>query len=87
MALRTGEVRVGTAGLSAATMQRVLTSCGTRAATSGAAKAAGAPPGCPGDGSTDCSTSTCQLLCIEGFHPCCDCTPDPNNCKCSCVRI
>ncbi|HYR08425.1 MAG TPA: hypothetical protein VEQ60_11670 [Longimicrobium sp.] len=85
IALKTGEVRIGAAGLSAATMQRVLASCGG-AARDGAAKVAGAPPGCPGDGSTDCSNSTCQILCIEGFHACCDCTPDPNNCKCSCVR-
>jgi hypothetical protein len=86
MALKRGEVRVGAAGLSAATMQAVLTSCGTRASTDGAAKVAGAPPGCPGGGSTDCTNSTCQVLCIEGFHACCDCTPDPTNCKCSCVR-
>ncbi|HEX6370242.1 MAG TPA: hypothetical protein VF006_15085 [Longimicrobium sp.] len=86
MALRSGEVRIGAAGLSAATMQRVLASCGTRVATDGAAKGDGAPPPCPGGGSTDCTNSTCQPLCIEGFHACCDCTPDPNNCKCSCVR-
>ena len=86
MALRGGEVRVGAAGLSAATLQRVLTSCGSGAATSGAAKVAGAPPPCPGGGSTDCTNSTCQPLCIEGYHACCDCTPDPTNCKCSCVR-
>ena len=86
IALRSGEVRVEAAGLSAATMRRVLASCGTGAATDGAAKGAGAPPGCPGDGSTDCTNSTCQPLCIEGYHACCDCTPDPNNCKCSCVR-
>ena len=87
LALRKGEVRVGAAGLSAVTMERVLTSCGgTRAATDGAAKAAGAPPGCPGGGSTDCSQSTCQILCIQGYHACCDCSHDPNNCKCSCVR-
>lgn len=86
MSLRSGEVRVGAAGLSAATMQRILASCGTRAGKDGAAKAPGAPPGCPGGGSTDCSNSTCQPLCIEGYHACCDCTPDPNNCKCSCVR-
>lgn len=84
MSLRSGEVRVGASGLSAATLQRVLTSCGSGAA--GAAKPAGAPPGCPGGGSTDCTNSTCQPLCIEGYHACCDCTPDPTNCKCSCVR-
>ncbi|HEX5725661.1 MAG TPA: hypothetical protein VFX98_09375, partial [Longimicrobiaceae bacterium] len=86
IALRSGEVRVSEAGLSATTMQRVLRSCGTDAARSGAEKAAGAPPGCPGDGSTDCSNSTCQILCVPGYHACCDCTPDPTNCKCSCVR-
>ncbi|MFL5385098.1 MAG: hypothetical protein ACJ8GN_21465 [Longimicrobiaceae bacterium] len=86
LALRKGEVRVGAEGLSAATMQRVLASCGTRAPTAGAAKAAGSPPGCPGGGSTDCSNSTCQILCIPGYHACCDCSHDPNNCKCSCVR-
>lgn len=83
MALKSGEVRVGAAGLSAATMQRVLASCGTRAG--GAAKAGGAARPCPGGGSTDCTNSTCQVLCIEGYHACCDCTPDPTNCKCSCV--
>jgi hypothetical protein len=86
IALRTGEVRMDAAGLSAATMQRVLTSCGAGAARSGAAAAAGAPPQCPGGGSTDCSNSTCQILCVQGYHACCDCTPDPTNCKCSCVR-
>jgi hypothetical protein len=87
MALKSGEVRVGAAGLSTATMQRVLTSCGTRAGADGAAKAtAGSAPPCPGGGSTDCSNSTCQVLCIEGYKACCDCTPDPTNCKCSCVR-
>ncbi len=86
MALRSGEVRVGAAGLSAATLQRVLASCGTDAAGSGTGKAGGAPAPCPGGGSTDCTNSTCQPLCIEGYHACCDCTPDPNNCKCSCVR-
>lgn len=86
LALRRGEVRIGEAGLSAATMQRVLATCGTRTATDGAATAAGAPPGCPSGGSTDCSNSTCQILCVPGFHACCDCTPDPTNCKCSCVR-
>jgi predicted RecA/RadA family phage recombinase len=83
IALRSGEVRVGAAGLSAATLQRVLTSCGS--GTAGGAKAAGSAP-CPGGGSTDCTNSTCQPLCIEGFKACCDCTPDPTNCKCSCVR-
>jgi hypothetical protein len=86
MALRSGEVRLDEAGLSAATMQRVLASCGSGAAKAGAAKGAGAPPPCPGGGSTDCTNSTCQPLCIEGYHACCDCTPDPTNCKCSCVR-
>lgn len=86
IALRSGEVRVGAAGLSAATMQRVLTSCGTGAATDGAAKAAGAARPCPGGGSTDCTNSTCQILCIPGYTQCCDCG-DPNNCKCTCVRM
>jgi hypothetical protein len=88
IALRSGEVRVEAAGLSAATMRRVLTSCGADAAPAGAAKggAAKAPP-CPGGGSTDCTNSTCQVLCIEGYTPCCDCTPDPTNCRCSCVRM
>ncbi|HEX8692629.1 MAG TPA: hypothetical protein VF746_09435 [Longimicrobium sp.] len=86
LALRRGEVRVGAAGLSAATLERVLASCGTRTASDGAAKAAGSPPGCPGGGSTDCSNSTCQILCIPGYHACCDCSRDPNNCRCSCVR-
>lgn len=85
IALRNGEVRIDGEGLSAATMQRVLASCGG-AARDGAAKAAGAPPGCPGGGSTDCSTSTCQILCVPGYHACCDCSRDPTNCKCSCVR-
>jgi hypothetical protein len=84
IALRSGEVRVGAAGLSAATLQRVLASCGSGTAAGGA-KAAGSAP-CPGGGSTDCSNSTCQPLCIEGYKACCDCTPDPTNCKCSCVR-
>ena len=83
MALRSGEVRVDAAGLSAATMARVLASCGT--AADGAARGAASAP-CPGGGSTDCSNSTCQVLCIEGYKACCDCTPDPTNCKCSCVR-
>ena len=86
LALRSGEVRVGAEGLSAATMERVLKSCGTAAAAGGAKAAGAAPPPCPGGGSTDCSTSTCQILCIQGYHPCCDCTPDPTNCRCSCVR-
>ena len=86
LAMRTGEVRVGAAGLSAATMQRVLTSCGSGAAADRRATAGGQARPCPGGGSTDCTNSTCQPLCIEGYHPCCDCTPDPMNCKCSCVR-
>ncbi|HEU4562343.1 MAG TPA: hypothetical protein VFS20_31220 [Longimicrobium sp.] len=88
IALRRGEVRVGAAGLAAATMERVLRSCGTGATAGGATKAAGrsAPP-CPSGGSTDCTNSTCQILCIPGYTPCCDCTPDPTNCKCSCVRM
>ncbi|HEU4883916.1 MAG TPA: hypothetical protein VFT45_16775 [Longimicrobium sp.] len=86
ISLRSGEVRVGAAGLSAATMQRVLASCGSGPAGGSAARAPGAPPGCPGGGSTDCSNSTCQPLCIQGYHACCDCSHDPNNCKCSCVR-
>ncbi len=86
LALRKGEVRVGAEGLSAATMRQVLTSCGGGAARAGAVKTAGAPPGCPGGGSTDCSNSTCQILCIPGYHACCDCSHDPTNCKCSCVR-
>jgi hypothetical protein len=86
IALRTGQVRVGAAGLAPATLQRVLAGCGSGAAA-GASKAAGsAPPPCPGGGSTDCTNSTCQPLCITGYHACCDCTPDPTNCKCSCVR-
>lgn len=84
IALRSSEVRVGAAGLSAATLQRVLASCGSGTAAGGA-KAAGSAP-CPGGGSTDCSNSTCQPLCIEGYKACCDCTPNPANCKCSCVR-
>ena len=85
LALKTGEVRVGAGGLSAATMQAVLASCGTRASTDGAAKAAAPARPCPGGGSTDCTNSTCQVLCIEGYHACCDCT-NPTNCKCTCVR-
>lgn len=85
MALRSGVVRFGAAGLSAATMQRVLTSCGTGA--DGAARTAGGPaPPCPGGGSTDCSNSTCQIICVPGYTACCDCT-DPTNCKCKCVRM
>ena len=86
IALRSGEVRVEAAGLSTATMERVLTSCGAGAATDGTAKAAGAARPCPGGGSTDCTNSTCQVFCIEGYTPCCDCT-NPTNCKCSCVRL
>ena len=81
LALRRGEVRIGEAGLSPATMERVL----ARTRKDGPAPA-GAPPGCPSGGSTDCSNSTCQILCVPGVHACCDCTPDPTNCKCSCVR-
>lgn len=85
MALRSGEVRVGAAGLSAATMERVLTNCGGTA-TGGGAKAAGSARPCPGGGSTDCTNSTCQITCIPGYTACCDCT-NPTNCKCSCVRM
>ena len=84
IALRSGEVRVEAAGLSAATMERVLTSCG--AATDGAAKSAGSARPCPGGGSTDCTNSTCQILCVEGYTACCDCS-NPTNCKCTCVRM
>ncbi|HEU0300266.1 MAG TPA: hypothetical protein VFR37_12445 [Longimicrobium sp.] len=84
MALKSGEVRVGAAGLAAAAMQSVLASCGG-AARNGAAKAAGAARPCPGGGSTNCNNSTCQIFCIPGVHACCDCTPDPTNCTCSCV--
>ena len=87
IALRKGEVRIDAAGLSAATMERVLASCGTGAAADGAAKATGSARPCPGGGSTDCSNSTCQILCVEGYTACCDCTPDPTNCTCSCVRM
>ncbi|HEX2094623.1 MAG TPA: hypothetical protein VHG28_19620 [Longimicrobiaceae bacterium] len=87
IALRSGEVRVDAAGLSAATMDRILKSCGTDAARNGAARAARAAPPCPGGGSTDCSNSTCQVLCAPGYTACCDCTPDPTNCRCSCVRM
>jgi hypothetical protein len=86
IALRSGEVRLNAAGLNAATMQRVLTSCGAGATTDGAAKSAGSARPCPGGGSTDCSTSTCQIICVEGFTACCDCS-NPTNCKCSCVRM
>lgn len=86
LALRSGEVRVEAAGLSAATLQRVLTSCGSGGAADGAAKASGPARPCPGGGSTDCTNSTCQVICIPGYTPCCDCS-DPNNCKCSCVRM
>lgn len=86
MALRTGEVRIGAAGLDAATMQRVLTSCGSGAASDGAAPASGSARPCPGGGSTDCSNSTCQIICIPGYTPCCDCT-NPTNCTCRCVRM
>jgi hypothetical protein len=86
IALRSGEVRVEAAGLSAATMERVLTSCGAGAAADGAAKAAGSARPCPGGGSTDCTNSTCQVLCIEGYTACCDCS-NPTNCRCSCVRM
>lgn len=87
IALRSGEVRFDAAGLSAATMERVLTSCGGAAATDGAAKADGSARPCPGGGSTDCSASTCQIICVPGYTACCDCTPDPNNCTCTCVRM
>ncbi|HEU0014260.1 MAG TPA: hypothetical protein VFQ45_11285 [Longimicrobium sp.] len=87
ISLRSGVVRLDAAGLSAATLQRVLTSCGSSTARDGAAKAAGKARPCPGGGSTDCTNSTCQPLCIEGYTACCDCSPDPNNCKCSCVRF
>lgn len=87
IALRSGEVRVDAAGLSAATMERVLTSCGTGAATDGAAKGTGPARPCPGGGSTDCSNSTCQITCVPGYTACCDCTPDPTNCRCSCVQM
>jgi hypothetical protein len=86
MALRIGEVRMGAAGLSVATLPSVLTSCGSGGAADGAAKAAGPVRPCPGGGSTDCANSTCQVICIPGYTPCCDCT-DPTNCKCSCVRM
>jgi hypothetical protein len=86
LALRSGEVRFDAAGLSAATMQSVLTTCGSTKARTSAAAALGAPPGCPGGGSTDCTNSTCQILCIEGYHACCDCSPDPTNCTCRCVK-
>jgi hypothetical protein len=87
MAVRSGEVRLGAAGLSAATMQRVLTSCGAGAATDGAPKPATSKRPCPGGGSTNCNNSTCQIFCIPGYTACCDCTPDPTNCKCSCEQL
>ncbi len=86
MALRSGEVRIEAAGLSAATMQSVLTSCGGGASGDGVARAGGSARPCPGGGSTDCTNSTCQVICIEGYTACCDCT-NPTNCKCSCVRM
>ena len=58
IAIRSGEVRLGAAGLSTATMERVLTSCGTRPATDGAPNAAGRERPCPGGGSTNCNNST-----------------------------
>ena len=87
IAVRSGEVRLGAAGLSAATMERVLTSCGgAGAATDRAAKTAASRRPCPGGGSTNCSRSTCQIFCIPGYTACCDCT-DPTNCTCSCVQF
>ncbi|HEX8903425.1 MAG TPA: hypothetical protein VF771_01145 [Longimicrobiaceae bacterium] len=89
LALRRGEVHVGAAGLSASTMRSVLASCGGTAsgsaARTGGARTGKSPPGCPGGGSTDCTNSTCQIFCVQGFHACCNCN-DPTNCKCSCVR-
>ena len=87
IAIRSGEVRLGAAGLSTATMQRVLTSCGASAATAGAPGAAGRERPCPGGGSTNCNNSTCQIFCIPGYTACCDCTPDPTNCRCSCEQL
>jgi hypothetical protein len=87
IAVRSGEVRLDAAGLSAATMQRVLTSCGASAGTDGPARAAGSKRPCPGGGSTNCNNSTCQIFCIPGYTACCDCTPDPTNCKCSCEQL
>ena len=86
LALRSGEVRVEAAGLSAATMERVLKSCGTGAARDGAAQAAGSGRPCPGGGSTNCTNSTCQIFCVPPYTACCDCR-DPTNCKCSCVQF
>lgn len=87
IAVRTGEVRLGVEGLSVATMERVLTSCGAAAATDGAPKAAASRRPCPGGGSTNCNNSTCQIFCVPGYTACCDCTPDPTNCKCSCEQL
>lgn len=87
IALRSGEVRVEGAGLSAATMERVLTSCGVGAATDGPPKAAASRRPCPGGGSTNCNNSTCQIFCIPGYTACCDCTPDPTNCTCTCEQL
>jgi hypothetical protein len=87
IAVRSGEVRLGAAGLSAATMERVLTSCGAAAATGGEPKAAASRRPCPGGGSTNCNNSTCQIFCVPGYTACCDCTPDPTNCRCSCEQL
>lgn len=87
IALRGGEVRIGAAGLSAATMERVLTSCGAGAAPDGAPRAAASRRPCPGGGSTNCNNSTCQIFCIPGYTACCDCTPDPTNCTCTCEQL
>ena len=87
IAVRRGEVRLDAAGLSAATMQRVLTSCGAGAATDGAAKTAASRRPCPDGGSTNCNNSTCQIFCIPGYTACCDCTPDPTNCTCTCEQL
>lgn len=85
MARRRGEVRMEPGGLTSAAMERVLNSCGSGAAKSPLGAAARPSVNCPGGGSTDCTNSTCQILCIPGYTACCDCT-DPNNCKCRCVR-
>ena len=88
LARRGGEVRIDAEGLSQSTLARVLSSCGSGKAAQGEAglsKAAAPAAQCPGGGSTDCTNSTCQILCIPGYVACCDCT-DPNNCKCRCVR-
>ena len=87
IAVRTGEVRLGAAGLSVATMERVLTSCGAGAAMDGEPNAAASRRPCPGGGSTNCNNSTCQIFCVPGYTACCDCTPDPTNCKCSCEQL